>query len=294
MPFVAPFIIYLFFRAMVGAIRLLPFNTLPYASAALAFILQKGFRYRVNTVRKNLKSCPSLQSYDLKIIEKDFYNQLASHLFEAIKGFSADPNQLDERYSIANPEILLPFFENKKSILLVGSHFLNWEWGIQVFNRQIPHQVCGIYQRIQNPYIHAYLMRKRGRTGMHLIGYDGAIQTISHLIEPSAVMILADQSPSNVDKAIWTSFLGRQTPFVHGLEALAHKCGYPMFYCDVIKIRPGFYKVHLSPLSLTPNQENPGDITRRYAAKLETTILENPAGWLWSHKRWKRVPAYMN
>ena len=125
---------------------------------------------------------------------------------------------------------------------------------------------------------------------MHLIGYEGAIQSISQLSEPSAVMILADQSPSNIDTAIWTTFLGRQTPFVHGLEALAKKCAYPMFYCEVKKVKQGYYEVYLSLLSPKPELENPGDITRKYAEKLEETILGNPAGWLWSHKRWKRVP----
>ena len=31
-----------------------------------------------------------------------------------------------------------------------------------------------------------------------------------------------------------------------------------------------------------------GDITKWHTKQLENLILENPAYWLWTHKRWKR------
>jgi Kdo2-lipid IVA lauroyltransferase/acyltransferase len=262
----ANYLVYFFFRLVVGVISLFPFAWLHSFAGILAFLVRDLIKYRIKTVRSNIKSCPALAKANHADIEHRFYRYLTTHLLEALKGFTAPLSQLESRYKVMNPEILLPHFEQNQSILLIGSHYNNWEWGIQVFNRVFAHRICGIYQRVSNPFIHQYLMKQRSRSGMRLIGYEGAVQTISSLNETSAVMILADQSPSNMEKAVWADFLGRPTPFVHGLEAMGKRTGFPMYYYDVMQTKPGWYEVLIQPLSLDPVNEQPDAITLRYAA----------------------------
>jgi KDO2-lipid IV(A) lauroyltransferase len=97
----------------------------------------------------------------------------------------------------------------------------------------------------------------------------------------------ADQSPRNKEKAIWVDFLGRDTAFLHGPEKYAMQYNYPVFYADIKQVKRGYYTLYLSILADDPASLSEGEITKRFAAKLESIILEDPGNWLWSHKRWK-------
>jgi len=101
-------------------------------------------------------------------------------------------------------------------------------------------------------------------------------------------MMAADQSPSNHSKAIWVNFLGIETAFLHGPEKHAVLNDYPVFYIHVERVKRGFYTCELSLLADNPGILPEGEITRRYAAKVESIIREKPENWLWSHRRWKK------
>jgi hypothetical protein len=53
------------------------------------------------------------------------------------------------------------------------------------------------------------------------------------------------------------------------------------------ELKRGYYSASFSPISLQPKDTEKGEITEKYARMLEKDILENPAYWLWTHKRWK-------
>jgi len=61
----------------------------------------------------------------------------------------------------------------------------------------------------------------------------------------------------------------------------------PVFYIDIQRVKRGFYEVKLSLLSDEPRELSEGEITRKYAQKLEEIIIKKPQDWLWSHRRWK-------
>jgi Kdo2-lipid IVA lauroyltransferase/acyltransferase len=276
---------------MVGLISIIPFHWLYPFSKFCALFIQKILKYRLRTVKNNLQSVQhnlNLSNLDESI--NQFYRFLTFNILESIKGFTTPLDKLQSRYRITNPELVETYFSQKKSVLFIGSHYNNWEWGIQVFNLMFPHQVCGIYQQVSNPFIHRYLMKIRTRGGMKLISYSNAINQILSMQELNLIMILADQSPSNMEKAVWANFLGRKTPFVHGLEAMGKKTKWPIVYYEVILQKPGYYEIILHSLTANPENEAPNEITSKYASILEKTIQKDPSYWLWSHKRWKHAP----
>ena len=59
------------------------------------------------------------------------------------------------------------------------------------------------------------------------------------------------------------------------------------------RLARGRYEVVLEPLNAPGERLPHGEVTDRYARALERWIREDPAGWWWSHKRWKleRAPA---
>jgi Kdo2-lipid IVA lauroyltransferase/acyltransferase len=259
-------------------------------SDGIAYLLRNVLKYRLTVVRINVNAAlTGLDKAAKAQIENKFYKTLSDNFIESIKGFSCSLEFLKKRYKVLNPEILKEEYNNGKSVLLAGSHYNNWEWGIQVFDSWFDHKICGIYQVVSNPWIHKYLMHKRSRYGMVLVSARNAIKNIQMLEGLHATMILNDQSPSNMERAIWYNFLGIDTPFVHGLEAIATKTNWPVYYYEVIRKKRGYYEIELSIISAEPAKAGFNEITATYASKLERTILKAPENWLWSHKRWKRI-----
>jgi len=97
----------------------------------------------------------------------------------------------------------------------------------------------------------------------------------------------ADQSPSNPRRSYCVDFLGRNTAFLHGPENYAREYDIPLIFVDIQRVKRGYYELTFSILADNPQELPKGEITKRYANKLESQIHQNPANWLWSHKRWK-------
>ncbi len=284
------FIIYLAFRLLVGFFAMIPFRLIYVISDGFRFVLQYVLRYRFKVITDNLERVfPDYSSRQIADLRSEFYKALTDWFLEGLKGFTMSEGSLKERYQMTPSADMEDLHKQGQSVLFAGSHYNNWEWGVLIFNRIVPHQICGIYQVVSNPFIHEYLMKIRARFGMKLISAQGAVASITGMEGVNAVMTLSDQSPVNMDYAIWLNFLGTKTPFLHGLEAMAKKTGYPVVYYEVIQPKRGYYQVNARLLVSNPKETASGEITRLYAEALETTIKKNPARWLWSHRRWKRV-----
>lgn len=284
------FTIYLLFRLLVGIFALIPFWLLYLISDAIRFLLQFVLRYRLEVVSSNLRRAfPGLSPAQIAKIRSAFYKSLSDWFLEGIKGFSMSEKSLKNRYRMESTDQLDKYFQEGRSVLFAGSHFNNWEWGVLIFNKLVPHQICGIYQVVSNPFIHEFLMRRRARFGMHLISARQAVSTITSLGGVNAIMTLSDQSPVNMEYAIWLDFLGTKTPFLHGLEAMAQKTHFPVVYYEVLREKRGYYRIKTKILVEHPEQTAREEITSLYADALEKTIRTQPAQWLWSHRRWKRA-----
>jgi KDO2-lipid IV(A) lauroyltransferase len=284
------FIVYLAFRLLVGFFAIIPFRIIYVISDGLRFLLQYVIRYRFKVISSNLERVfPEYTRKEISKLRSEFYKALTDCFLEGLKGFTLSEGSLKKRYFMHPCPEMDELYRKGQSVLFAGSHYNNWEWGVLIFNKIVRHQICGIYQVVSNTFIHEYLMKRRARFGMKLISAQGAVATITGMEGVNAVMTLSDQSPVNMDYAIWLDFLGTNTPFLHGLEAMAKKTGYPVIYYEVMQARRGFYEINAKLLVPHPKETEAGEITRLYGAALEATIRKNPARWLWSHRRWKRV-----
>jgi lauroyl/myristoyl acyltransferase len=53
------------------------------------------------------------------------------------------------------------------------------------------------------------------------------------------------------------------------------------------RVMRGHYEIELEPLNEAGEKTANGELTGRYARALERWIRDDPAGWWWSHRRWK-------
>lgn len=282
---------YVFFRLLVFLIRLLPFPLLSGLAAGLYGLLYYVFGYRKKVVTANLNlAFPNKSPQQIAALRKAFYRQFAQVILETLKGLSMTADQFRQRYRFRNAAIFEKHYQNQSSAIIAGGHFGNWEWGSFSFNLWVSATVVGIYKPLNNPYIERFLTQRRCRFGLQVSNMAQAGRAlIQHKNQPTLFVFIADQSPSNLEAAHWLHFFGKETPFLQGLDKIARRTGYPVYYYDILRIRPGYYEITFSPLCPNPKATAAGDITALYRDRLEQSIRQQPESWLWSHRRWKRA-----
>jgi KDO2-lipid IV(A) lauroyltransferase len=99
--------------------------------------------------------------------------------------------------------------------------------------------------------------------------------------------MVADQEPTTSEHKHWTRFLNRDTAFYMGPEEIARVTKLPVFFIAMRRISRGHYEMAFEPLAQPDEKLPPGELTERYARRVEQQIREAPPDWPWSHKRWK-------
>jgi KDO2-lipid IV(A) lauroyltransferase len=133
----------------------------------------------------------------------------------------------------------------------------------------------------------------REKQKSHMIAMAQVIRDILHHDRAvTAYVFLSDQSTPFTMTAHWPIFFGVKTPFVSGMSTIAVRQSIPIYYFNIEKVKRGFYQAKFTLLVRDPQNYSPDEITSMYSKKVEEDILNQPACWLWTHKRWKRVLPY--
>lgn len=279
-----------FIRIIVGCFKLLPMQGVYVLSDFCYFLLRYILRYRRKVIQSNLRnSFPKLINKEIYDLTNQYYHYLCDLFLETLKGFSFSKADWRKRFVYKNPEIFDSLYQQKKSAILLGSHYGNWEWGGISFPLVVKHKVIGIYKPINNKKVETYLNNLRKKCGLHLTNMKSAGRAVvENKNEPVIFVFIADQTPVDVKNAHWLTFLNQDTPFLHGAAKLAYKTGYPVFHYKIQRVKRGYYEVEFEEICLTPSSIPPQKTTVLYANQLELMIKQNPPYWLWSHRRWKR------
>lgn len=104
---------------------------------------------------------------------------------------------------------------------------------------------------------------------------------------PRLVALVADQEPVASDRRHWTHFLNRETAFYMGADVIAATLDYPVYFVAIVRTGRGRYEASFELLRARGERLVPGELTERYARRVERQIHASPADWPWSHKRWR-------
>jgi len=278
------------FLLFVFIIGLLPFPVLYLFADLVRFILLHVTGYRKKVVTQNLRACfPELNEDELRKLVSSAYDNLADVMVEGIKGFTMTRSQVKTRFRVLNPELIQHYLSQGRSIIAVPAHFNNWEWGSLAPGLFISqHPIYALYKPLSNKYIDRFVKWSRSKNGTTLASiYKTGFAFEESRNKASIYIMAADQSPTNAKKSYWVDFMGRDTAFLHGPEKYARLLNMPVLYANVQRVKRGYYTLELSVLTDEPLSLPEGEITRRYAEKLEELIRKTPGSWLWSHRRWK-------
>lgn len=278
------------FYVFVLPLSYLPLAVLYFFSNLLSFIFIYIFPYRKTVIEQNIRnSFPQYTDTEVNALIKKFYRHFTDTLVEGIKNLSISEKQLRKRLIVKNPELMEQLYSQKRNVILVSGHYNNWEWLISAQNFLFKHQAFGIGMPLSNKFWNEKVNQRRERFGMKVVSssnYKVKFQTFKK--KPYAVLTLGDQSPAHSTKSYWMNFLNQQTAVLFGTEFMANEFDFAVVFFIVRKIRRGYYELELKLLTEEPKSLNWGEITEIHTTLLEHEIIQNPAFWLWSHKRWKR------
>jgi KDO2-lipid IV(A) lauroyltransferase len=269
----------------------LPLSFLYGVADFLFFVTYFVVRYRRTLVRKNLvESFPEKSLNEIREIEQTFYHNLCDYAVETIKLLTIKRAELAERVVFKNASVLENFKAKNQSVLLLASHQFNWEWLLASGNICLPVPIDFVYQPIQTSVTEKFLLACRTRFGAHPVKRNElAREIVKRRKVLRGVAIIADQYPGQRrDKKYVTGFLHQETAFFYGTNQLAVLTQYPILYAEIRKVKRGFYEVDLIELAQPPYTKETDEIIERYVKAAEKLIREYPAGWLWSHNRWKK------
>jgi len=275
---------------LVRLISKLPFWVLYAVSDFLFIVSYRLIRYRRKMVWNNLKnSFPEKSDDELRKIEKEFYKNLCDYAVEMLKLLTIDEQELKRRVVFKNPEVLLDYHAESKSVLDLTSHHFNWEWLLTSFSILLRDRVDFVYQPVRSPFFEKVSLYSRTRFGAYAIKRDEVAREIvkrKNIVRSLAVV--GDQYPGyKHDKKFPTKFLNQDTVFFYGSYQIALLTQYPVVYASIKKTKRGYYEATLIKLAEPPYDKNDNRVLESYILMVEQAIRERPAEWLWSHNRWK-------
>jgi KDO2-lipid IV(A) lauroyltransferase len=268
----------------------LPFGVLYALSDFLFFVSFHVVKYRRKLVWKNLKtSFPAKSDDELKKIEREFYKNLSDYAVEMLKLLTISKEELKRRVIFKNPEVSTKYIHRGQSLLNLASHQFNWEWLLAAGSFVLPGQMDFVYQPVNNKFFDEFSLICRTRFGAYGIRRDSvAREVIKRKDIIRNLAIVGDQYPGHDhDKRYAITFLNQPTVFFNGPNQLALLTQYPVLYYAMRKVKRGHYETTIVELASPPYEKESTDILKKYAQEIEKVIDRNPAGWLWSHNRWK-------
>lgn len=232
---------------------------------------------------------PEMSATERRRVLRDAWDNLGRTLFE----YPHLAQILAERVEIIGGAHLTEFRDDGRPGIAFSGHLANWEIlpaaagvaGVPLTN---------VYRAPNNPKIDAIIRHARRLSGPHLVpkGAPGARILLKALKSGAHLGLLVDQK---MNDGIAVPFFGVPAMTASALADLALRFKTPLLAAQPIRLTGARFRLIISPLiepeslaegasGLSAQAAFMGAINRR----LEGWIRENPAQWLWFHRRWPK------
>jgi Kdo2-lipid IVA lauroyltransferase/acyltransferase len=268
---------------------LLPFFILYLFSDGIAFLLYHVFKYRREVVFDNLQiAFPEKTEDERKKIARKFYQYFTDSFAETLKLISISKKQLEKR-TTNSYEVLNQLLKEGKSITLLAGHQFNWEYINLLYSSVLQAPFVTVYTPIQNKAFNKIMYDIRTRFHAILVSPAEFGSKMHHIFKhPHVLGLAADQSPATPKSGYWINFFNRPTIFLIGPEKSAVRKKTAVVFLALKRTKRGHY--HFESILLTDDAshiDKRGLLTCLYRDALQNAINDDPANYLWSHRRFK-------
>jgi KDO2-lipid IV(A) lauroyltransferase len=258
----------------------------------LLFYLLWGSKRRIAVenlraaVERNALSIPAPPE---RVIRENFM-QMGRSLSEVIKIYYGLGDSIVNGVRVEGLENFKNAKARGKGIIYITGHCGNWELMQLVVSLKVG-ELFVVVRMLNNPYINSVVERTRGRYGSSVVYKQGALKKLlSTLKEGGSAGVLMDQSVFP-EEGVVIDFLGAPAWTTKTPAALAKRTSAAVLPIFMRRAHDGYV------VTIHPMVEMSGDEvedTKRMSGYIEDYIRENPSGWLWMHRRWKRTEETAN
>ena len=280
------------FYAIIWTFAWLPLPVLYVISDLIYPLIYHVAGYRKKVVRRNLTlAFPEKSLEDIIRIEKKFYHYFCDLMLETIRQIHATKAEMKKRMAFENMDLLTAHAKEGRSVMLMTAHYCNWEWtSVICLHLSSDFKAYPVYQRLQNKHFDKLMYQLRSRYGAVNVEKEDLVRTMLNMRKEGVQGVfgmISDQSPMARFIRYRMDFLHQDTPVFLGTEQLAKKYNYPVYYLDIQRVKRGYYRAVVRPITVSPTETAEYEITTNFMRQLEKDIQQKPEFWLWSHNRWK-------
>lgn len=274
----------------LGAVEAVPRALTEPVASLLALPLFLAIERRA-TLANLARVYPDMSRSRRSKLAYDAYRQMARGLIEFLQARQYSQDEILERVSVDDEELLVRAFREGKGIVLLTAHMGNWEW---VARRGAAggYKLGVISKRPRDPHLGEWFRELQAIEGYEPIEFGETRAALRWLKNGGMLGIVMDQEPARLDEGAVVPLLGRPTLTHTGSFRLARMTGAPVFTAFAYRVGRGRYRVRAAPfeLSVDPDPQRAlSEDAARFNARLEAVIHEHPDQWLWMYGRWRRL-----
>jgi Kdo2-lipid IVA lauroyltransferase/acyltransferase len=261
-----------------------------YAFATfMAFTLDRIVRARHDIIDMQLAACfPDRDAAWIADTRHRFYRSFADVSVEILKAISLPAEEIDLRIAFEDDGPAREALAKGQSIVIVTSHNCNWEWALQKLSISMRCPVHAAYKPLKGRFGDRLMLTIRSRFGAEMITARRLLMRVMRYRGPARIIaMVADQAPTSSGVRYFTQFMGLDTAFFIGPEAIAKSGRLPVFYLAMRRESRGHYRIQFVQIAQAGEEFAPGALIERYAAEVERITRERPPDWLWNYRRWK-------
>ena len=276
---------------MLWGVSFLPLPVMYLVTDVLFVILFYGVHYRRKVVDMNLRnSFPEKSEEERKRIARKYYRHLCDTFAEFYKLWHISEDEIKRRCVMVNVDVPHRYFEQGRSVIAFSGHYGNWEmmYSYKLWEKNV--ELVPIYKPIHNKVFDRMTCKIRSRFGATPLAKADTLRVMLRNQQEGKITMtgfIGDQTPNRRSLHFWIRFLNQDTAVLEGTERIARKLNQPVVFVNMRKVKRGHYHAEFYDLCSDPQSLEPGELTRMHIRMLERFIREEPAYWLWSHRRWK-------
>lgn len=181
----------------------------------------------------------------------------------------------------------------KRGALLLTGHYGNFELTAYLL-AAVGFDMVAVMRPLDNDYLNAYVVRTRARRGLRLLSKAGASAEADGILRRGgAVGLVADQDAGR--KGVFVEFFGQPASTYKSIALLAMQAEVPIVVGYARRLGECFrYVLHVQRIIHPSEWQDQPDpvrwITQEYSSAIEEFVREDPAQYLWAHRRWKTAP----
>lgn len=183
-------------------------------------------------------------------------------------------------------------FAQGRGVVGVTGHIGNWELLAQVI-AHAGYPISTIAKPLYDPRLTRWVHDLRSAHGLGVIwrGVQGSAKDMLRVFREGGMLALLIDQDTRVD-GTFVPFFGRPAFTPTAAASLALRFSAPIVVAWTHRDN-GRHMFHIEMMPYTSTgdaQRDTQELTERLTARLEQAVRQQPAQWVWLHRRWKRQP----